>query len=191
MIGLITGQVISNRAGEIIIKTPGGVGYLVFPSLSGSKEWVAGKEATILTYLAVRENALDLYGFISEAERELFRSLIGVSGIGPKTALHILSLGSISEIGAAINRGDVAYLTQVSGIGKKTAERIVVELKDKILFGESVYMENYGSGAIGDAVAGLVGLGYSLVDARAVVKSIDSKDKNTEQLLKEALQKIK
>lgn len=191
MIGLIFGQITSNKEGQIVVKTAGGVGYLVYGSLAGLKEWTIGKEVSILTYLAVRETALDLYGFVSEQERELFKHLLDVSGIGPKTALHILSLGSVSEIASAINRGDVAYLTQVSGIGKKTAERIAVELKEKISFSDGMISRGEESGAVGDVVQGLVGLGYSLADARAVVKSLDVKNKNTEQLLKEALQKIK
>lgn len=188
MIGLIFGQIISNNDGQVVVKTPGGVGYLVYGSLAGLKEWVVGAEVSILTYLAVRETALDLYGFVSEQERELFKRLLDVSGIGPKTALHILSLGSVSEIAAAINRGDVVYLTQVSGIGKKTAERIAVELRDKlVVLGDG----DRESGPAGDVVAGLMALGYSAVDARAVIKTLDVKNKNAEQLLKEALQKIK
>jgi len=187
MISLINGQVVSNKDGQVVVKTTGGVGYLVFASLSGLKEWVVGKEAEVLTYLSVRENALDLFGFTTEAERGLFKKLLDVSGIGPKSALHILSLGSVGDISAAINRGDVGYLTQVSGIGKKTAERIAVELKNKLA---DLGVVDDG-GPVGDAVAGLVSLGYSATDARVVVKGLNPSGKSSEALLKEALQKIK
>lgn len=190
MISLLRGKIIGNNNGQISILTPGGVGYSAYCSLAGLKEWKIGAEIEILTYLVVRENLMELYGFLNESERDLFLRLIQVGGIGPKTALHILSLGSVDEIGGAIARGDVVYLTKVSGIGKKTAERIVVELKDKILVTVGVG-ESALEGALSDVVEGLIALGYQANEAREVVKRIDSVGKSTEQLLKEALQNIK
>ncbi len=190
MISLLQGKIINNKNGQVLVMTAGGVGYSVYGSLSGLKKWKAGSEETVLTYLVVRENALDLYGFVDEAERDLFLHLIQVSGVGPKTALHILSLGTTAEIGSAISRGDLNYLTKVSGIGKKTAERIIIELRDKVSvsFGDS---KEEVSGVSSDVVEGLVSLGYAANDAREVVKKINVQGKTTEQVLREALQNIK
>ena len=187
MISLIFGKIIGNNGAEVVVLTAGGVGYKIFVSPARSDIWVVGTEAQILTYQVVREDALDLFGFGAEAERGLFIKLIGVSGIGPKTALRLMSLGTVEEIGAAINRGDLVYLTKVSGIGGKTAERIVVELRGKIdksaTLGES--------GVLGDVIAGLEALGYSATDAREAIKKLDIKGKTSEQLMKEALQRVK
>jgi Holliday junction DNA helicase RuvA len=190
MISLLRGKIDDNKNGQILVLTTGGVGYSVFGSLTGLKKWKTGNEETILTYLVVRENAMELYGFVDDAERELFLHLIQVSGVGPKTALHILSLGTNAEISLAIARGDLNYLTKVSGIGKKTAERIIVELKEKVLvtFDDD---KRDGSGVLGDVVEGLVSLGYAVNEAREVVKKLNVQGKTTEQILREALQNIK
>jgi Holliday junction DNA helicase RuvA len=189
MISVIQGKVVANFGGKLTVLTAGGVGYEIMASSNYAKNWIVGKEVQILTYLAVRESSLDLYGFASESEKELFEKFLLVSGIGPKTALHLLSLGSVQEISSAIGRGDLAYLTNVSGIGKKTAERILVELKNKIGVG-ATGLEDV-EGVLGDVVEGLAALGYSLIEAREAVKNLDTKGKTSEQLLKEALQRIK
>lgn len=178
----------ANTGAELVILTAGGVGYRVMINLANAKLWPVDSEAQIETYLAVREDALDLYGFASAEERGLFKSFLSVSGIGPKTALHLLSLGSAVEIKSAIGRGDLDYLTRVSGIGKKIAERIVVELKSKLGGFESGLP---GDGILGDVVGGLMSLGYTAAEAREVVKNLDATGKSSEQLLKEALQRIK
>ncbi|MDP1709823.1 MAG: Holliday junction branch migration protein RuvA, partial [Candidatus Komeilibacteria bacterium] len=157
-------------------------------NLANAKMWPVGSEVEIETYLAVREDALDLYGFASAEERGLFKHFLSVSGIGPKTALHLLSLGSAVEIKNAIGRGDLDYLTRVSGIGKKIAERIVMELKSKLASSE---IGLPGDGVLGDVVGGLMSLGYTAAEAREVVKNLDATGKSSEQLLKEALQRIK
>ncbi len=189
MISLIQGKVVANNGGKLTVLTAGGVGYELMASATSAKNWVMGSEVQILTYLAVRESSLDLYGFANQSEKELFEKFLLVSGIGPKTALHLLSLGSVQEISSAIGRGDLAYLTNVSGIGKKTAERILVELKNKIGAGATGLEEI--EGALGDVVEGLAALGYSFIEAREAVKHLDVKGKTSEQLLKEALQRIK
>lgn len=189
MISLIQGKVVANNGGKLTVLTAGGVGYELMASVTSAKNWTVGAEVQILTYLAVRESALDLYGFANENEKQLFEKFLLVSGIGPKTALHLLSLGSVQEISSAIGRGDLAYLTNVSGIGKKTAERILVELKNKIGVGATGLEEM--EGALGDVVEGLGALGYSLLEAREAVKNLDVRGKTSEQLLKEALQRIK
>ena len=190
MISFISGKIITGNGTEIIVLTSGGVGYKLAVSLRAAKRWKVGEEAQILTYLVVREDALDLYGFENEAERSIFLRFLSVSGIGPKTALHLLSLGSVEEISSAIARGDVDYLTRVSGIGKKTAERIVVELKSKMSDDASIQLGAEGE-KLGEIMDGLVSLGYSLAEAREAVKKLDVTGKTSEQLLKEALQRMR
>ena len=198
MISVIKGKVISSFGGRLMVLTAGGVGYEIMTSATSAKNWAVGTEAQILTYLAVRESSLDLYGFANESEKELFEKFLLVSGIGPKTALHLLSLGSVQEISSAIGRGDLAYLTNVSCIGKKNPQKIFFEFKNKIGAGATGLEEM--EGALGDVVEGLAALGYSFIEAREAVKNLspygrspEGRDeaKTSEQLLKEALQRIK
>jgi len=193
MIAILKGKILANEKGEVVVMTPGGVGYRVFMNLASSGRWNLGDEVEIPTYLAVRENALDLYGFENEAERYLFLKFLDVSGIGPKTALHLLSLGSVKEISTAIGRGDADYLKKVSGIGGKTAERIVVELKGKMnfMFGEERAGQSEESAGLGDVIDALVAMGYSAQQARETVKKVDAKDKTSEQILREVLKRMK
>lgn len=194
MIALISGRVVTNSGSEAIIMTAGGVGYRVMVSPSAASLCVVGNEVALETYLVVREDVLDLFGFANESEKKLFKNLVSVSGVGPKTALHFLSLGSVAEIALAIGRGDLEFLTKVSGIGKKTAERIVVELREKMTKEQKSFGEVALGGdnaAVNDVVEALITLGYSALQARDVVKQLDAKNKTSEQLLREALQKIR
>ncbi len=188
MISVISGKILTKNGNKLTVLTAGGVGYEIMVNLASAKTWEIGTEAQVLTYLVVRETALELYGFANSQEKNLFEKFLLVSGVGPKTALHLLSLGSVEEISGAIGRGDLAYLTKVSGIGGKTAERILVELKNKVGVGE---IGAEFEGVLGDAIEGLMALGYSLVEARDAVKKLDSAGKTSEQILKEALQRIK
>ncbi len=173
--------------------TTGGVGYRVKVSPNASLNCIVGTEVTLDTYLVVREDVLELSGFANIAEKELFKQFITVTGVGPKTALHLLSLGTVEEITIAIGRGDIDYLTKVSGIGKKTAERIVVELKSKLKehLEESGTTFTPGSDTLGDVIDALVTLGYSVLQARETAKKLDPAGKTSEQLLREALRVIK
>ena len=156
-----------------------GVGYEVLISLTSFERLPAlGKEVTLLTHLAVREDAHVLYGFMTEQERDLFRSLIhNVSGIGPKIALNILSGMNPTAFRGAVAAGDVRALSQISGVGKKTAERIVVELRDKI--GAAGAWEASSAARalsaeeqkVNDAVLGLVALGFKPADAHDAVRA--------------------
>ena len=167
MIEHLTGKIIWSDIKYVILDVAG-VGYkintntaiLAKNKLETSDFW---------TYLAVRENSLDLYGFQSKEELDFFELLISVSGIGPKSALGILSLASLSNLRRAISTGDTSHLTKVSGIGKKAAEKIVLELKDKIGdFGES---SESLSGDI-DALEALKSLGYSERESREALKKV-------------------
>lgn len=193
MISLIEGKVTQNNNGEVIIMTRGGVGYRLFASLQAVERCTIGNEVVLDTYLAVREDALELFAFADNAEKELFKQFLSVSGVGPKTALHLLALGTVAEISSAIGRGDIEYLTKVSGIGKKTAERIVVELKSKLEVSSIKYQvsNETNSGILGDVIDGLIALGYASTEAREVAKKLNPEGKTSEQLLKEALQQIK
>src|SRR3989344_4093431 len=141
MIGHLAGTVSAVRPGYAIISA-GGVGYKVFATRellltlsAGGGSASGGKletEVSVWTHLAVRESILDLYGFVSEEELRLFELLLTVSGIGPKSALAILDIASVETLRSAISAGNASYLTKVSGIGKKTAEKIVLELRDKV-----------------------------------------------------------
>lgn len=196
MISLIQGKVISKSQNELVVMTSGGVGYRLRTSPAAYALATVGGEICLETFLSVKEDAMDLFGFGSSAEKELFKNFLTVSGVGPKTALHLLELGGVEEISLAIVRSDLDYLTKVSGIGKKTAERIVVELKNKLKESRDMTPASASSGvnrtdALGDVVDALETLGYSGNQAREVIKKLDSKGKSSEQLLREALQKIK
>lgn len=193
MISLISGEIINKNNNELVVLTSGGVGYRVMTSPSVVSSSKIGDSIRLETYLSVKEDAMDLFGFGSLAEKELFKNFLTVSGVGPKTAMHLLELGNVEEITLAIGRGDVDFLTKVSGIGKKTAERIVVELKNKIAKGmtDSGVKLTGASDVQTDVVDALMTLGYSALQARDVIKSLDCSGKNSEQLLREALTKIK
>ena len=149
-----------------------GVGYKVAMTDDSLHNLKIGSEITIWTHLAVRENSQDLYGFTSKNDRDFFELLITVSGIGPKTALNILTLVSSETLASAIRDGSTAHLVKVSGIGRKTAEKIVLELKEKIggFVGGEDTTEGMSSDA--DAIEALKSLGYEAGDAREAIKKI-------------------
>ena len=131
MIGSIRGKIISKRDKWVIVETSG-VGYKIKLVPNALSEKKPSEEVFFFIHTHVREDALDLYGFSDLAELDFFEMLIGISGIGPKGALAILGIASLETLQKAIGTGDISYLTKISGIGKKTAEKIVLELRDKI-----------------------------------------------------------
>lgn len=167
-----------------VVVAVGGVGYHVFIPLSSYDKLPAlGKQIKILTHLVIREDAHLLYGFMTTSERDLFRLLTThVSGIGPKTALDVLSGSSVASFKAAVVEGDAKSLARVKGIGKKTAERIIVELKDKVGVAAAweaasdAHAPSPQEREINDAVLGLISLGYKQVDAHKAVKQVVEKD---------------
>jgi Holliday junction DNA helicase RuvA len=168
---------LSNKHPTRIEVNVGGVGYEVFIPLSSYDRLPApGAAVRILTYHHVREDVHALYGFMTASERELFLLLLGISGIGPKIALSALSGMSVRDIKACVAEGNVKRLSTISGIGRKTAERIVVELKDKLSPGEALEAvagagEPAGTDARGrDAVLALISLGYKQAEAQAAVR---------------------
>jgi Holliday junction DNA helicase RuvA len=175
MIGYLKGAVIREDIKSVVVLV-GSLGYKVFTNSPVKKN----ESVEFWTYLAVRENALDLYGFRNKEELDFFELLITVSGIGPKSALAILSVATLPNLRHAISTGDTTHLVKVSGVGKKSAEKIVLELKDKIE-GGNVNMHE------GDILAldALKSLGYGEREARDALKKVEGKD--AEEKIKKAI----
>lgn len=186
MISYLTGKIIDKNNNKITVLTTAGVGYEINLPPFLFLELKKDNEVGLPVYLAVRENALELYGFEDLDQKDLFMKLLDVNGIGPKSALHLLSLGTVEEISSAIARGDVGYLTKVSGVGKRTAERIVVELKNKVQSSELRVQSEGVSENLGEVIDALVSLGYTKEDARITVRSLNGEGKTSEELLKQA-----
>ena len=168
MIGRLAGRLLAKQPPQVLVDV-GGVAYEVDVPMSTFYSLpAAGEAVTLHTHLAVREDAHVLYGFATLEERGAFRQLIRISGVGARTALAVLSGLSVAELGNAVATQDAARLTKVPGIGKKTAERLLLELKGKIAEGAA----KPAAGAAGDVVNALVGLGYSEKEALAAVKGL-------------------
>jgi Holliday junction DNA helicase RuvA len=172
MIGLLRGRLLEKRPNQVILDV-GGVGYLVAVPLSTfAALGELHAEVTLLIHTHVREDALSLYGFLSAREKHLFELLLGASGVGPTLALKILSGMNVEELVPAIRGGDLARLTKIPGVGRKTAERMVVELKDKL---ETVTIESEKpapaspAGVEADVKSALINLGYDERTAEAAV----------------------
>lgn len=179
---------------HIIIET-GGIGYNVFyPTGRIAQLPPIGSDITVYTYTAVREDAMQLYGFESMDDKELFCTLIGVSGVGPKAGMSLLSELSAAQIRIAIISGDTKSLCKAQGIAKKTAERIIVDLKAKLNVDESMIEAGISEETMAvsedenEALMALIALGYAAKDARsAVAKAVSDKAQGTEEILKAAL----
>ena len=167
MIGSVRGDVIVRRPGEVVLEASG-VGYRLAVSAETLREVPGNGEAFLYSHLVMRDDAIQLYGFATEAERDLFLLLVGVQGVGPKVALAVLSGGTTRDLTGAIAAGDAARFQAVPGIGKRTAERIIVELKEKVA-GESGEEITVRRTADDDprtlARDGLVGLGFGPAEA--------------------------
>jgi Holliday junction DNA helicase RuvA len=200
MITFLDGTLTSALPTQAIVNV-GGVGYEVFIPLSSyDKLPAAGQPVHILTHLHVREDAHILYGFMTAAERDLFRLLVNhVSGIGPKLALAVLSGMSVSNFKSAVVNADIASLSKISGLGKKTAERIVLELKDKLGVvaaweaASAMHAPTAEQSQANEAVLALIALGYKQVDAHKTVRELQEKEgdiKTAEELVKMALKRM-
>ena len=190
MIAHVAGTV-SSREGEILVVDVNGVGYEVTATLGALSRSEPGTTVTVPTYLHVREDAMQLFGFVSEAERRIFRLLLNVNGVGPKLALAIVSAQDPERIESAVLLGDVALLSSVSGVGKKTAERICLDLKDKIAGAGASAPGGVSAPVSSDphreARDGLVALGYSVIDAEAALQGSDG---SAEDRIKTALAQL-
>ncbi len=190
MIGYLSGKIISKKPTRVIIDV-NGVGYLVNISISTFEKLTEKEEVSLYTYLAVRDDALDLYGFYSIAEKEMFELLISVNGLGPKSAQSILSGIQIDDLKEALKTGNISRIISVPGIGRKTAERMIIELRDKVeSMAESIGEVSTGSTSVRtDAIAALVNLGYNQKIAERAVRAVSDRISgiSIEDLIKEAL----
>ncbi len=196
MIGRLKGKILQKLPPQLLIDVMG-VGYEVDAPMSTFYQLPdKGEEVVLHTHLVVREDAQLLYGFYSLAERALFRQLIKINGVGPRLALTILSGMNASEFVLCVQDNDVAALVRLPGIGKKTAERLVIELRDKLqgdlpeaTAGASMPVpERNVSSPTSDAVSALIALGYKPQEASKMVRAVDTADVTTEEIIRLSLQ---
>jgi Holliday junction DNA helicase RuvA len=197
MIGRLQGIILDKQPPSILIDVQG-VGYELEASMSTFYQLPdCGENITLHTHLVVREDAQLLYGFYSLSERQMFRNLIKISGVGPKLALTILSGMSAEDFSRCIMGGDSKALTRLPGVGKKTAERLVIELKDRLEKDDSIKLPgSTGTTAnierqanpVNDAVSALISLGYKAQQASQMIRDIEVEGKSTEEIIRAALQ---
>jgi len=191
---------VAHMASNLAVIDCGGVGYACRTTAVTLSALQLGKPAKLFTYLNVREDALELYGFASERECSCFQLLIGVSGVGPKAALSILSSSTVEQLALSIVAGDEKALTVAPGIGKKIAQRMILELKDKLSneqFGGMEGERRPGAGITTipenkarEAAAALAVLGYSTPEIASVLKHLDMETLSVEEIIKQALKRM-
>lgn len=190
MIGFIKGKILDKKPTKLLIDV-NGVGYLINISINTFEKINEQEEVALFTHLHVKEDALDLYGFYSIAEKEMFELLISISGIGPKSAQSILSGIQIEDLKEALKTANISRLISIPGIGRKTAERMMIELRDKvdIVSIDSENVSTTSSSIRNDAIAALVNLGYNQKVSERIIRAIlDLKPNSTiEDLIREAL----
>jgi Holliday junction DNA helicase RuvA len=191
MIGYLTGKIISKKPTQILLDV-GGVGYLVNISISTFDKLPDKSEtASLHTYLNVREDVLDLYGFFTKEEKDMFELLISINGVGPKLAQSILSGIELHDLTEALKTGNLGRIVAIPGIGRKTGERMIVELRDKIdsLAGSIGSVDDVKYSVQTDAVTALTSLGYNRKVAERTIRSIQESNSSMEieELIKSAL----
>ena len=180
------------KSDNYIVVDANGVGYMIYTSLNSMQNTgEIGKKITIYTYLHVREDVMDVFGFTTIEEKNMFMQLISVSGVGPKAALSILSVTTPAKFAVAVITNDVKTITKASGVGPKMAQRVILELKDKMKTDElEIDLEDESDDILSDnrseAISALVVLGYSSNDAQKAVKGIDG-TLSVEEIIKKAL----
>ena len=194
MIGLLRGRILSKQPPRLLLDVQG-VGYEVDAPMTTFYDLPAvGDEATLHTHLVVREDAHTLYGFIALTDRDLFRNLLKVNGVGARLALTILSGMDASAFVACVQNGDTGSLVRLPGIGKKTAERLIIELRDRLDSASVTTASAAGAPAgvtispVEDAVSALVGLGYKPQEASQMVRTMETSDMSSEEIIRSALQ---
>lgn len=200
MIAMVKGTLIEKAEGEATVMTPAGIGLKMMCSMNTlSALPAAGEECTLFTHMSVREDAMELFGFLHHEERDMFRRLISVSGIGPKSALGVLGSMPLSDLRLAILTGDAAALSRAPGIGKKTAQRISLELKDKLAqdaLGGTAGMDDFvitstadapAQDAVSEAMLALKSLGYTPQEAANALKGVKGQADTPDELIKLAL----
>ena len=180
------------KSDNYIVVDANGVGYMIYTSLNSMQNTgEIGKKITIYTYLHVREDVMDLFGFTTIEEKNMFMQLISVSGVGPKAALSFLSVTTPAKFAVAVITNDVKTITKASGVGPKMAQRVILELKDKMKTDElEIDLEDESDDILSDnrseAISALVVLGYSSNDAQKAIKGIDG-TLSVEEIIKKAL----
>lgn len=177
MIVALEGKV-AEKIGEVVIIDCNGVGYGILVPFEDFGALHTGEATKLYIHESIRENAHDLFGFRAKEAKLLFEQLLSVKGIGPKMALAILSVASLSRVRQAIAAGDIKFLSQSKGVGKRAAERVVVDLKDKVGLAASVDATQFlttSADPSDEALQGLVALGYSVADAAEALKKVDPK----------------
>ncbi len=176
MIATLSGN-LSEKLADYVVLDVGGVGYGLFVSVDDYVQLHVGEAVRLYVYEHIREQAHDLFGFTKLEAKQLFEQLLGVKNVGPKVAMAVLDIGSSTDVRAAIANGDVKMLQSAKGVGKRAAEQIVVELRDKVGIASTDIAEGVvsrpGSGAQDEATEALVALGYAPHDAAAALKGID------------------
>lgn len=192
MINYIKGEITKKGLDFLVIEN-GGIGYHINTSQNTLNKIQSGSETVIFTYLHVREDILSLFGFADNDELEMFKKLISVNGVGPKAGLSILSILDTASLKVAISTNDIQKISKASGIGKKTASKIVLELKDKIekvdiedVIESSKVVENETS----ELIKVLMTLGFTQNEAKKSLKNINLQDKNENEIIKEALRNL-
>ena len=199
MIGRIRGVLVEKKPPWLVLDVQG-VGYEIeAPMTTFYQLPEVHTEVSLYTHLIVREDAHLLFGFVTEEERRLFRALLKVNGVGARMALTILSGAGADEFAACIHGGDVVRLTRLPGVGKKTAERLIVEMRDrlsdwmpapKVLSSDTTPPTAHASDAVADAISALVALGYKPQDASRYVHAIDTEGMSSESIIREALKAL-
>jgi holliday junction DNA helicase RuvA len=189
MIATLRGKV-TEKQNDIVVIECGGVGYGLFVTFEDFGELEKGSNAIVYVYEHIREITHDLFGFTKPETKVLFEQLLSVNGVGPKMALSILSIANLQQVRQAIATGDTKFISQAVGVGKRVAERVVVDLKDKVGLAVSDDATGFLVATAGnpndEALQGLVALGYSVQDAAEALKDID-KELSTEERIKLAL----
>jgi len=199
MIGRLTGTLVTKRAPDILIDV-NGVGYeLEAPMTTFYDLPSEGSDVTLHTHLVVREDANLLYGFVKESERALFRMLIKVNGVGPKLAITILSGISSADFARCVTENDVTTLVRLPGVGKKTAERLVIEMRDRLPQMDQAPSDRpsntqvspaFSQGATKDAIGALVSLGYKQHEADRMIQQVDTAGRLSEDIIRDALRAV-
>lgn len=188
MIATLEGRIVAKGENYVIIDV-GGVGFKVYiPSSLLDRLGGTGQEVSLFTHMHVRENEIALYGCSTPDELALFELLLGVSGIGPRVALNVVSMMSSDALREAIARGDAAMLTRIPGVGKKTAERVMLDLKDKLGVGLEFVSYPALTHADAEVISALTSLGYSIAEAQAALRSLPREDLPLEERIRLALQ---
>jgi len=188
MIATLEGRIVAKGENYVIIDV-GGVGFKVYiPSSLLNRLGGTGQEVSLFTHMHVRENEIALYGCSTPDELSLFELLLGVSGIGPRVALNVVSMMSSDALREAIARGDAAMLTRIPGVGKKTAERVMLDLKDKLGVGLEFVSYPALTHADAEVISALTSLGYSIAEAQAALRSLPREDLPLEERIRLALQ---